>query len=110
VILHCIVEDKWTLCRPQRLISEAHGVDSVAFLQCHDLQRLLRHTSNLKHNKKIGVITTYKVTVVRNGQQVLTEAGIKASSSSTIMNFKNFINVMCIVKQQIVTTLCLRFF
>jgi hypothetical protein len=84
----------------------------MAFLQCHDLQRLLRHTSNLKHicYKKIGVITTYKVTVVRNGQQVLTEAGIKASSSSIIMNFKDFINVMCIVKQQIVTTLCLGFF
>jgi hypothetical protein len=26
VILHCVVEDKWTLHRPQLLVSEANGV------------------------------------------------------------------------------------
>jgi hypothetical protein len=48
VILHSVVEDKWTLCHPQSLISEAKGVESMTFLQHHHLWQLAQHISNLK--------------------------------------------------------------
>jgi hypothetical protein len=37
VILHCVVENKRTLRRPQGLVSKAHGVEFMAFFQCHHL-------------------------------------------------------------------------
>jgi hypothetical protein len=82
VILHGVVEDKWTLCRPQRPISEANGVKSMAFLERHDFRQLVWHPSNLENisSKIHWCYYNYKVTNIRNELQVLIEEGTKAAN------------------------------
>jgi hypothetical protein len=48
MILHGVVEEKWTLRHPKKLVVEAKGVESMTFLEHHDLQQLIRHPSSLK--------------------------------------------------------------
>jgi hypothetical protein len=82
VILHCVVEDKWTLCRPQGIVSEANVVESMTFLERHDLRWLVGHPSNLKNMlQKNWAYYNHKVATVRNEIQVLIEEGTKASNS-----------------------------